>query len=438
MAKSKATQWSDTTVAQIFNQAYVEGLSSPEIEALLGVPQRTVRGILSNESNQKKFAYLLATDDGESLEQPVTLDQALHHSARLQKRIQGYQDRTRVERKVFREHARKDNLILAMQQAIIDTLEANSLTKSKLKRVESSKVAPVGVVQFSDIHFNELIDDLDGNQYNFEIASQRVRKHVSRAISYFTAFNITDVAVFCTGDLLNSDRRLDEITNAAENRSKAIFLAVDILQQAILELSSKFNVTVASITGNESRVGEFVHYSNFLAGDSYDVVIHNMLTYVFKGVPRVTFIPVTNPLEQVVNLNGVNFLLVHGHAHRGLAATGNLEREVIAIKAKYGSRGVNVDYVICGHIHSAYISDNFARSSGMPGNNAYSERALNLNGKASQNLYLVWQDKSIDGVKVDLQNTDGIEGYPFDQQLKSYATKGGLDKSTVVIQSVLV
>ena len=53
------------------------------------------------------------------------------------------------------------------------------------------------------------------------------------------------------------------------------------MQQAIKELTEHFNVTVSSITGNESRVGEFVHYSNFLAGDSYDCVIHNMLRVAF-------------------------------------------------------------------------------------------------------------------------------------------------------------
>lgn len=434
---AKQTKWADKTVSQIFDLSYVEGLSSLEIEATLGVPSRTVRGILSNEQNQKKFSYLLEKD-GESTEQPVTTSEALAHAARLQKSVQRYQDKRRVEAKVFREHARKDSLVMAMQQAMLDTLEQNKFTTKKTPRKPSNKTAPIGVVQFSDVHFNELIDDLDGNQYNFEIASQRVRKHILKAINYFSGFKITDVAVFMTGDLLNSDRRLDEITNAAENRSKAVFLAVDIMQQAIKELTEHFNVTVSSITGNESRVGEFVHYSNFLAGDSYDCVIHNMLSYLFKGDKKVTFIPITNPLESVVNLNGVNFLLVHGHAHRGLAATGNLEREVIAIKAKYATRGILVDYVICGHIHSAYISDNFARSSGMPGNNAYSERALNLNGKASQNLYIAWADKTIDGIKVDLQETEGIEGYPFDQTLKAYNTKGGLDKSTVVIQSVLV
>lgn len=434
---AKTTKWADSTIAQIFDLSYVDSKSSLQIEAILGVPSRTVRGILSNEANQKKYRYLLEKD-GESTEVELTVEDALGHSARLQKTVQRLQDRSRIDRKLFREHARTDNLIMGMQQAILDTLEQNKFTTKKAPRKLSNKTAPIGVVQFSDVHFNELINDLDGNQYNFEIASQRVRKHILKSIAYFKAFDITDVAVFCTGDLLNSDRRLDEITNAAENRSKAIFLAVDILQQALKELAEHFNVTVASITGNESRVGEFVHWSNFLAGDSYDLVIHNMLTYLFKGDPKVNFIAVTNPLEQVVNLNGVNFLLVHGHGHRGLAATGNIEREVVAIKQKYSTRGVLVDYVICGHIHSAMISDNYARSSGMPGSNAYSERALNLTGKASQNLFIVWADKSIDGIKVDLQSTEGVEGYEFDTSLKAYNTKGGPDKSTVVIQSVLV
>lgn len=436
---AKPTRWSDSTVADIFKYSYVEENTSTQIEAILGVPARTVRGILSNKSNQRKFSYLLSKD-GESIEddQHPTTNEALAHVVRLQKRIQAGQDRTRVERKAFREHARKDNLILAMQQATIDILESQRFTKLKAPRLPTNEKAPIGVVQFSDVHFNELIDDLDGNKYDFEVASQRVRKHVLQSLKYFNAFKVTDVAVFFTGDLINSDRRLDEITNAAENRSKAIFLAVDIMQQAIRELAENYNVTVASITGNESRVGEFVHWSNFLAGDSYDLVVHNMLTYLFRDVPRVNFIPVTNPLEQVVKLHNTNFLLVHGHGHRGLAATGNLEREVVAIKAKYASRGVQVDYVICGHIHSAYISDNFARSSGMPGNNAYSERALNLNGKASQNLFLVWEDKSIDGLKVDLQQSDHITGYPFNQTLKAHNSKNQLEKSTVVIQSVLI
>ena len=56
---AKTTKWADSTIAQIFELSYVDSMSSLQIEAILGVPSRTVRGILSNEANQKKYRYLL-------------------------------------------------------------------------------------------------------------------------------------------------------------------------------------------------------------------------------------------------------------------------------------------------------------------------------------------------------------------------------------------
>ena len=71
---------------------------------------------------------------------------------------------------------------------------------------------------------------------------------------YFKSRSITNVLLVQSGDLLNSDRRLDELLSMATNRAKATFLAVAIVQQVILDLNEHFNVSVASVTGNESRV----------------------------------------------------------------------------------------------------------------------------------------------------------------------------------------
>ena len=54
---------------------------------------------------------------------------------------------------------------------------------------------------------------------------------------YFKTANITNIVVAMTGDMMNSDRRLDELLNQATNRAKATFLGVDILQQAIIDIS---------------------------------------------------------------------------------------------------------------------------------------------------------------------------------------------------------
>ena len=68
------------------------------------------------------------------------------------------------------------------------------------------------------------------------------------------------------------------------------------------------------------------------------------------------------------------------------------------------------------------MGDFYSRSSGLPGANAYSEKALNLYSKASQNIYLV-SDDGIDGMKIDLQESDAFEPYEFDMLLESYHSK---------------
>lgn len=368
----------------------------------------------------------------------VSLDEDLvNQNIKLAKKVHKLQDLQRVERKSFREHSRVDNMVLALHEEMKAVLSLNSFTivTKPHSEVETDPKLIVGAIQLSDIHFNELIEDLTSNSFNFEIASKRLHKLVRKAKTIFLANGVTDVALLMTGDLLNSDRRLDEIVNAATNRSRAVFLAVDIIQQIILDLNVHFKVTVASVAGNESRVGEHIHHTDFLAGDSYDIVIHNMLTYLFKGKEGINFIPVDNPLECVVNINGNNILMIHGNLHRGIAR--NPESEIEKIKSRYANNGVLIAYVIMGHIHCAQVSDLYARSSGLPGNNAYSERALNLSGRASQNIFLVHSNfGEIDGIKVDLQNVEDEPAYQFDKTLASY--KKEKVQGTYVIQSVVI
>ena len=364
-------------------------------------------------------------------------EELVDQNVKLAKKVQNLQDLQRVERKSFREHSRVDNMVLSLHQSMKDTLVENQFHKLIKNHNIAESDVPVGIVQLSDLHFNEIVSDLDGNAFNFDIASKRLHKLIRKSKVLFKSNNVKQVALLLTGDLLNSDRRLDEITNAATNRSRAIFLAVDILQQIILDLNQDFQVTVSSVAGNESRVGEHVHYADFLAGDSYDIVIHNMLTYMFKDCESgVSFIPVENPVEQVVNINGNNILMVHGNLHRGIAR--NPESEIEKIKARYANKGVLISYVLFGHIHCAQVSDLYARSSGLPGSNSYSERALNLSGRASQNVFLVHKDfGEIDGIKLDLQNVDNEDKYDFDKTLAPFKREKTLT-GTYVIQSVVI
>ena len=89
----------------------------------------------------------------------------------------------------------------------------------------------------------------------------------------------------------------------------------------------------------------------------------------------------------------------------------DVTKDVSKLIAKYAQIDIPIDFVIWGHLHEAMIADRYARSSSLCGSNNYSEDALLLSGKASQNIYLVFEEDRIDTIKVDLQDTTNYPGY---------------------------
>lgn len=370
---------------------------------------------------QKRLAELRASDDD-----------IVKENVKLAKQKQRYQDLNRIERKSFREQARVENAIFEYSKELKKVFKNHKLpsfvyTKSKTKKSDAT-----GIIHFSDLHLNELIN-LPMNKYDFNVASQRVKFLVNEAKEYFTMKNIKVVLVAFTGDLMNSDRRLDELLAEATNRSKATFLAVSILEQAILDLSKDFKVTVVSVIGNESRVGKDVGWEESVASDNYDYTIYNILKLIFRG-SNVRFLN-GNSVEQVVEVSGQNVLLIHGNQLK----KNSVEQAIQKIKGKYTARGIHIDFVLYGHLHSARIGDSYARSSSLCGANAYSDSALQLESRASQNLHLFFKDKTRQSIKIDLQNVDGIKGYPINKELESYNAKSlSKAKKKVTINRVVI
>ena len=353
----------------------------------------------------------------------------IKENVKLAKQKQNYQDLNRIERKAFREYARIENAVGKYTKELVKIFDNYKFSELTIKHKERNSA--VGVIQFSDVHFNELVN-LEHNKYDFKIASARCKHFVEQAIKYFEAFNITNVLMVQSGDLLNSDRRLDELLSMATNRAKATFLAVDIMQQVILHLNKHFNVSVCMVTGNESRVKKDWGWSPILATDNYDYTIFQTLRYIFKD-SAVKFID-GDPTEMVVEVAKQNLLIIHGN---GSVKRTGLESSINQLIGRYKLRGTKIDYVIFGHIHSARVGDNYSRSSSMVGANDYSEKALNLAGRASQNCYIFYNNGNRDGIKVDLQNYS--KGYDIEKSLEAYNAKSSdkLSKGTTIFKVVV-
>jgi len=346
-------------------------------------------------------------------------------NVKLAKSKQKGQDVNRIERKSFREYARVENAITEYAKALLNenrqygeflkTININPLVLDLTRR-------GVGVIQITDLHGNELVD-LPHNKYDFTILSKRLKLYINKCIKKFRDENIEKVAILFTGDLLNSDRRLDELLNQATNRSKASLLMQHLLTQAILEVrNAGFDITIVSVLGNESRVNKEMTFSNQGLSDNYDfnIIASIKQKLEFANIAGVHWGTI-DKVEEVVEIDGLNWLISHDLSK----FTDNQQKNQSAI-GRYSLQGMKIDFMIAGHIHATNVMGNSARSSSMTGSNSYNEIALNLAGKAQHNCYIA-QDGRIETTVIDLQNTDGIEGYNMIKELEAYNTKS-IDK----------
>tara|TARA_R100000655_G_scaffold6976_2_gene19324 strand:- start:112 stop:1338 length:1227 start_codon:yes stop_codon:yes gene_type:complete len=340
--------------------------------------------------------------------------EVIEENLKLAKKSQKQADLNRIKNKSFREHSRLENALVEYNKALIDILKTESL-KTTIKQ-HKSKGKQAIIVQIADTHFNELVD-LKNNKYDFEVASKRLQKFAHHIKEYASFYNVNEILIAITGDLLNSDRRLDEKLAMSTNRAKATFLGVHLLKHFILDLNSIANVSVGCVSGNESRAYE-LGWVDIVATDNYDFTIFEILRML---LPDINFIT-SGGLELVVEVNGHKCLIIHGHQ------LGNMQNDKIAkVISKYARNGIILDFMICGHLHETKITDMFARSSSLVGANAYSENALLLSSKAAQNIYIM-KDNERHDIRIDLQHTKGFKGYAINKELSAYNAKS-LDKT---------
>jgi len=355
-------------------------------------------------------------------------------NVRLAKKLQKNRDTNRIERKAFREQARKENAIEELGRKLNENyqLYSKNLSKFELPNIEINQTDKIGVIQLSDLHGNELIN-LPHNRFDFEILSKRLHKLAEEAIFLFNTYNIKNIKIIHTGDALNSDRRLDEILNQATNRAKAVILMQHLICQFIMHLRQYFNIKVVSVIGNESRANQEMSFSAHSLSNNYDFLIFEGVKKIFEfaNIPDVSFSDM-DQLELLVNIADQKWLVAHDISK----FTAKQEKTQATI-GRYALSGIHVDFIIGGHIHGSRITDISARSSSMPGSNEYNENALNLHGRAAQNIFVVDRNTRR-SIVVDLQFADDYEGYEIVKELEAYHAKSAdkAEQKTVIFQVV--
>jgi predicted MPP superfamily phosphohydrolase len=360
-------------------------------------------------------------------------------TVKLEARKQGLQDSNNFLRKLNRENYRVYNVLEALFQEYIITIRGIEWAKFNIQEHKRTPGSRIGVLQLSDLHFNEYIDPKTANSnfFNFEVASKRLKKFVSESIPIFKQYDVKDLYIIFTGDLINSNRRLSEKMNQITSQVRASLLATQILTQLFIELGKHFNLHTSFVVGNESRLGEDVmDSSDLLSSENWDYSIFYNLYQIFRD-KKVEFIHPQNNVKSILKLpNGFNILLMHGHLLKGQGAS---DKDIAMALQEYLYSGVPVHMVLSGHRHNASIGDLISRSSSLCGGNSYSSQDLGFLSRASQNIYIINPDMGYNGMKIDLQDVSKIDkGYLFQEDLETYQISSGLRSNQAIISKNLV
>ena len=350
---------------------------------------------MSRESVEKEFSIFkqYCTNLGDN-----TLQESNQDFKRLAIK---WKDINTYNNKTFRDYARSINALEQLNQDLLENigeLKPRVLHQKSSPKVNIPNNNDILMVQLSDLHFSEVVNE-QFDRFDFTVLSKRLKKFANIVKQEQVLHNYKKIFIAITGDLINNDVIPAKLLNNSCNKAKAILLAVDILEQFILDIKSVCdNIVVAFTAGNESRIDVDYNPDSSLITNNCDFIVFNILEKILGNTENIKFIKgFAN--ELIVNVNGNNILLTHGVAF----SKGDIEKAIAELIGKYSIRGVNIRYVIFGHIHCQRNSSMFSRSGGIVGNNAYSDKTLNLMSRASQNIYIVSPDGSIHTMGIDLE-----------------------------------
>lgn len=357
-----------------------------------------VNGVMMQREKIKQ----ILSDNCEPLEEEVekfTVKQA--------KALQRAQDTNRIERALIRKEIRRENRAEELFEQLMELVPEAQVNKS----VNSVGIDAEGgtlIIGLSDVHIGMTVA-MPNNVVNTKILSKRLYAYAAAAVKMGLRLNVKRCIFALTGDITTSKRRTGEAAAIEYGRAHAVVNAFELVSGMINFVSSYIKVTnVISVLGNEPRIDEDLELTHKCFYENFDWVLDRMLMAHYNG--SIKFSNFTNPVEKLITVDGVNILLTHGL----VKPRDTPDKQFNYYKTKYPE----MNYMLCGHIHSELVALGYSRSSGLPGANEYSTYSLGIpSSKPGQTFHLV-QDGRVFSFPIDLTETSEYF-FPFTEPPKS-------------------
>lgn len=330
-------------------------LTQAEIGEMFGVS----RGPISDIACNKKHA------DVEPLLQPMRIPGGQPKNLNLETQnvaLMGQIENLRQERNLLKRQLRAASSRIAVVDSIVQDLTPiiKPLSPGPVYRTHPRKhlITEDMVLLYSDSHCDQVVipEEVDGlEEYNFPIAARRHEAMVEELLKWkneiLTQYDFRRLHVFGLGDYTSGEIH-GHVNKSYFGCQFTNDLAIaQLLAQMFRELATSFEeVNVWSIIGNHGRLTDKYEFDTTAVAANHDTLIMKIAEVYCRDLKNLKF-HFPPGLSAVVNVEGYNFFLHHGHGKKG----GHEAWQ--QAKSKAGSivplhRGM-IDYFCSGHYHSS-------------------------------------------------------------------------------------
>ncbi len=238
---------------RLYRNKDIYGLSNIEIGELINKES----GEKFDESAHRKWAfpYMEGYDDGvaENLTEDDLLIEIDEKKDDLYKQQVKTRDKLRELRTGLRNEARLDNLKDIFIECADIISKENPIS---IDTYPASKGDRVAVLQISDLHYGEIVDDFL-NTYNKDVFNERIEKLTNDTINYCKLMDIKTLKVLNQGDLFSGNIHISSRVNSEENVVEQTMYVSEVLAKMLTKMAEFIEeVEFHTVLDNHSRINK--------------------------------------------------------------------------------------------------------------------------------------------------------------------------------------
>ena len=212
------------------------------------------------------------------------------------------------------------------------------------------------VCHITDWHIGYIINNCNGNYFNWEIANERVNTYISECKKYIQMYDIKNIYLISTGDMVEHCYMRNEQEHSCEFlQSMQIAQVTRLIFRLIVALAKDCNVIFGGIAGNHDRMNG--DKKKNYEGDNANVLITEHLKDLVEtneDIKRVSFLDVDyTDTVIVVEISGLSCKFIHGDHYKN---DKNNFAKIVSAENKF------YDLIFSGHLHNfSLMSENHGR-----------------------------------------------------------------------------